>query len=327
METPIVATGTSKTTPRDFFLWLGAVIALYGSIASFITLLFEYINYTFPDALAGYGDPYGGAVRFAMAALIVMVPTLVTLFYFIRKSIQEESGRANVWVRRWAIVLTLFIAAVTILIDLITLVNTFLGGEISVRFGLKVLVVLLVAVGVFLHFLADQKGYWLTNVKKANMVGIAVGILALVSVVSGFFIIGTPGHVRMLKFDEQKVQDLQNMQYQVLNYWQMKRSLPVESAALVDSLGNYTLPMDPQSKAPYTYKATGKLSFELCALFNEATPDTTGKGAYPARDVSYPSVGGGISENWQHGAGEVCFTRTIDPELYPANPIPVTKGL
>ena len=327
METPTIAVGTSKTSPKDFFLWLGAIIALYGSITSFITLLFEYINYSFPDNLAGYADPYGGAVRFAMAALIVLVPTLIALFYFIRASIAQEAGKAHIWVRRWAIVLTLFIAAITILIDLITLVNTFLGGEISTRFGLKVFVVLLVALGVFLHFLADQKGYWILNRTKANMIGIAVGVLALITVVSGFFIIGTPSHVRMLRYDEQKVQDLQSMQYQVLNYWQMKRALPVESNALVDSLGGYTLPMDPQSKASYVYKATGKLTFALCATFNEATPDTAGKGAYPARDVAYPSMGGGVSENWQHSAGVVCFTRTIDPELYPTNPVPVTKGL
>lgn len=327
METPTIVVGTSKTSPKDFFLWLGAIIALYGSIASFITLLFEYINYSFPDALAGYADPYGGAVRFAMAALIVLVPTLIALFYFIRASIAEEAGKAQIWVRRWAIVLTLFIAAITILIDLITLVNTFLGGEISTRFGLKVFVVLLVALGVFLHFLADQKGYWILNRTKANLIGIAVGVLALITVISGFFIIGTPSHVRMLRYDEQKVQDLQSMQYQVLNYWQMKRALPVESGALVDSLGGYTLPIDPQSKASYVYKTTGKLTFALCATFNEATPETAGMGAYPARDVAYPSMGGGVNENWQHGAGEVCFIRTIDPELYPMNPVPVTKGL
>lgn len=327
METPAAAPVSSKTTPKDFFLWLGAIIALYGSITSFITLLFEYINYSFPDSLAGYGDPYGGAVRFAMAALIVMVPTLIALFYFIRTSIRDEAGKANVWVRRWAIVLTLFIAAVTILIDLITLINTFLGGEISVRFGLKVLVVLLVALGVFLHFLADQKGYWIANRKKANMIGIAVGVLALITVVSGFFIIGTPGHVRMLRYDEQKVQDLQNMQYQVVNYWQMKRALPAESAALVDSLGGYSVPVDPQSKAPYTYKVTGKLSFELCATFNEPTPDTAGKGAYPERGTSYPSMGGGIEETWKHEAGETCFTRTIDPERYPPVTPATMKGL
>jgi hypothetical protein len=317
METTTQAGAVSKTSPKDFFLWLGAIIALYGSITSFIALTFEYINYSFPDSLAGYGDPYGGAVRFSMAALIVMVPTLITLFYFIRKSISAEPGKANIWVRRWAIVLTLFIAAITILIDLITLINTFLGGELSVRFGLKVLVVLLVALGVFLHFLADQKGYWLSNVKKANTVGIAVGVLALVAVVSGFFIIGTPGDVRMLRYDEEKVMALSGVQSQVVYYWQTKRELPTTLAELADPLNGYIVPTDTQTGAAYTYKKESDLSFSLCATFNKPTPDMKGRGAYETKyDVSYPSIGG-IDENWQHGAGEACFTRTIDPDRYP----------
>lgn len=327
MDTSPQGATSSKTSPKDFFLWFGAIIALYGSITSFIALLFEYINYAFPDKLASYGDPYGGAVRFAMAALIVMVPTLVVIFRLIRASIEKESGKAHVWVRRWAIVLTLFIATITILIDLITLINTFLGGEVTVRFGLKVAVVLLVALGVFLHFLADQKGYWILNPKKANMVGIAVGILTLVSIVSGFFIIGTPGHVRMLRYDEQKVQDLSSMQYQIVNYWQLKRALPSDLSKLSDPLANYTVPTDPQTETPYGYKIENAQSFTLCATFNEPTPDMAGKGNYEGRSVSYPSMGGGIEENWQHGQGNTCFTRTIDPERYPAMPVPVVKGL
>ncbi len=323
METPTAVGGVSKTSPKDFFLWLGAIVALYGSIISFITLLFEYIHYSFPDALAGYGDPYGGAVRSAMSALIVLVPTLIALFYFIRKSISEEAGKAHIWVRRWAIVLTLFIATITILIDLIVLINTFLGGEISMRFGLKVLVVLLVALGVFLHFLADQRGYWLTNVKKANMIGIAVGILALLTVVSGFFIIGTPDDVRKLRFDDQKVQDLQSMQYQVLNYWQTKRTLPTVATELEDSLSGYTLPLDPETDTPYVYKKTSVLTFELCATFNAQTTDTAGRGAYPTKNSVYPAFGGGVDENWQHEKGETCFSRTIDPERYPSLPVSV----
>jgi hypothetical protein len=63
--------------------------------------------------------------------------------------------------------LTLFIAALTGLIDLITLINTFLGGEITTRFGLKVAIVLLIAIGVFLHFLADLKGYWIVTSKSS----------------------------------------------------------------------------------------------------------------------------------------------------------------
>jgi hypothetical protein len=289
-------------------LWAGVIIALYGSIASLLTLLFEYINYAFPDALAGYVDPYNGPVRVAMAALIVLVPTLIILLRIIRGTIEREPGKANIWVRRWALGLTLFIATVTILIDLITLINKFLGGEITERFGLKVLMVLLVAAGVFMHFLADMWGYWITNPRKATSVGIGVFVLAIAVVVAGFFIIGTPGQVRMLRLDAEKVQDLQNIQSQITDYWQQNGLLPADLGALTDSLSLMNIPVDPQSGAPYTYKVVNQTAFQLCAMFSSATSpnDTT-------------------EQNWQHGAGTVCFDRTIDPKRYstvsPAHPI------
>jgi uncharacterized membrane protein len=313
----------SKTTPRDFFLWAGAVIALYGTVISLVTLLFEYVNMTFPDSQAYYGDVYGGAVRAAMAGVIVLVPTLLILLRIIRKIIAEEKGKAEIWVRRWALVLTIFIAIVVVLIDLITLVTTFLGGELSVRFGLKTLVVLLIASGVFMHFLADLKGYWIANRTKANLVGIAVGVLSLVAVVSGFFIIGTPGEIRMLRYDEQKVSDLQSIQYQLVNYYQQKGELPTQLSDLDDPISSFMTPSDPQTEQEYWYVVTGPLAFELCASFNEPTRDMTGKGGYPAREMSYPSMG--LNENWQHEAGETCFARTIDPERYPLFEKPASR--
>ncbi|HWH15982.1 MAG TPA: DUF5671 domain-containing protein [Candidatus Paceibacterota bacterium] len=313
-QAPTAARERSKTTPRDFFLWAGLVLALYGSIISLIALLFAYVDHAFPDPLAWYGDPYGGAVRAAMAGVLVLVPTTLVLSRIIRRTIAVDASRAEIWVRRWALVLTIFIAVAIILIDLITLITTFLGGELSVRFGLKVAIVLLISTGVFLHYLADLKGYWMAHVKKADLVGYGVGALALISVIAGFFVIGTPTDLRMIRFDEQKVSDLQSIQYQVLNYYQQKGALPESLTVLNDPLSSFVTPMDPQSGAPYVYRVTDTLSFELCAVFNRETPNTKGQGPYPSRDVAYPP---GLTESFEHGVGETCFSRTIDPELYP----------
>jgi len=313
MET--TPTTHAKTTPRDFFLWSGAVIALYGSVISITALLFEYINRAFPDPLAYVGDPYGGAVRAAMAGVIVLIPTTLVLMHLIRRTILKESGKAEIWARRWALVLTIFISIVVILIDLITLITTFLGGELSVRFGLKVAVVLLIALFVFLHFLADIKGYWLQNVKKAGLISSAVLAMSLVCVTAGFYIIGTPGDIRMLRYDEQKVSDLQSIQYQIVNYYQQKGELPESLSNLNDPLSSYMTPIDPQTSADYRYSVKDDLSFTLCGTFNKPTPDTQGQGEYGYRDASYPSMG--VDENWNHEAGEICFDRTIDPERYP----------
>lgn len=304
-----------QTTPRDFFLWFGAMAAFYGAVISFVTLLFEYIDYLFPDPLAYGGDLYAGSVRFAMASLIVLAPIALGLIYFIRRSTLEDHKRQFVSVRRWAILLTLFIAGATIVIDLITLINTFLGGELTSRFLLQVAVILLVAGGVFLYFLAELRGYWFRHPRRALAVSAAAALAALAAVVSGFFIIGTPEDMRMMRYDQQKVQDLQTLQYEITNYYQMKRELPESLAELSDPLAGAYIPRDPQGDG-YRYEKESELSFTLCATFNRPSPDFAGRGDYPKREVSMPRPGY-AEDTWEHQAGETCFTRTIDPERYP----------
>lgn len=322
------ASVTSKATPLDFFLWLGALICLYASVTAIITLLFEYINHAYPDPLAYYGDVYSSSIRLSMAILIVLAPIGVYLLRTIRLSVMREPAKANTWVRKWALILTIFLAVGMGAIDLITLINTFLGGEITTRFLLKVFVVLLVSLFVGAHYIADFRGYWVSHPRRAALVGAKAAILAFAVVIAGFFVIGTPKEMRMMRFDEQKVSDLQGLQYQVVNYWQQKQVLPASLDALADPISGYVIPVDPQTNAPYRYEATGKNSFRLCGTFNMESPDMTGKGAYPSGGFggdyavsSYPGLP--ANENWQHGTGETCFERTIDPDLYPPYPKPL----
>ena len=300
-----------KVTPKDFFLWAGAMVALYGSVISLVTLLFEYINYSFPDPLEYYVDPYSGGIRFAMASLIVLVPVTIILLRLIRTDIAHEPVKSELWVRRWALMLTVFVAAAAVVGDLITLINYFLGGELTMRFILKVATVLLVAGAAFLHFLADLRGYWSQYPARAKIVSWAVGVVVVAAIASGFLIMGSPNQVRLYRYDGQKVSDLQNIQWQIVNYWQQKQTLPNSLTELEDPISGATIPLDPQSKEAYTYRKTGALTFELCALFNA---ESNNEVASLARDPYYYGV---ESENWQHVSGEVCFERTIDPERYP----------
>src|SRR5882757_7208799 len=104
-----------KVTPKDFFLWVAAMIALYAAVVAFISLLFSYLNYAFPDPLSYYsGDPYSSGISYEMSSLIVLFPLFLVFMRVIRKAIQADASRAEVWIRRWAIYLTLFIAIATI---------------------------------------------------------------------------------------------------------------------------------------------------------------------------------------------------------------------
>lgn len=305
-----------KVTPKDFFAWAGAMLALYWAVGSFVSLLFTYINQAYPDPLSYdyYSDPYSEGMRFAMASLIVLLPVALILFRMIRNDIRMYSGKEDLWVRRWALVLTLFLAGLALVVDLIMLVNTFLGGELTTRFIFKALTVLLVAVGVFMHFLADIKGYWTKEPQKANLIGYAVAVLLVATIGAGFLIMGSPAHVRLLRFDDQKVSDLQNIQWQIINYYQTKEKLPATLAETYDPISGSVIPTDPQGGV-YKYEVKGKLTFELCATFNADGGDQNNY-ARPAL-VNEVSVGDVMNQPWYHGSGETCFTRTIDPERYP----------
>ncbi|MBY0473015.1 hypothetical protein K2Q00_01880 [Patescibacteria group bacterium] len=309
----------AKTTPKDFFLWAGAMVSLFGSIAAFIGLVFDYINYAFPDPLAYYvSNPYENGVAYEMSSLIILGALCLVLMRVIHSTIKKDPTRADVWVRRWALFLTLFVAGAAIAIDLIVLLTSFLNGEsLTTAFLLKVLVVLLVAAAGFMHFLADLRGYWNANPTLSIRVSVGVGILVILTILAGFFILGTPQQARQMRLDMQRVSDLQTLQGEITNYYQQKQALPSSLAELNDPLLYNTVPVDPETNQPYEYSKTASLGFELCATFKAASSGNT-----PSRTM--PVKVGGVSQadNWVHTAGRSCFVRSIDPDFFP----PPTKN-
>ena len=312
-----------KTTAKDFFLWAGAMVSFYWSVIAFILLTFDYINYTFPNALNYYPiDPYQSGISYEMASIIVLFPIYLLLMWLIRRDITRDSSRNDIWVRRWVLILTLFIAGITMAVDLITLLTTFLNGEaLTTAFLLKVLIIFLIAAGVFMHFISDLRGYWDKLPSRRDSVRIGVAVLAIVTILAGFLIVGTPQQARLARFDAQKIGDLQNIQSQVVSYYQAKQKLPSVIADLNNSLNYGPVPVDSQSGESYVYQSTGTLKFKLCAVFNAESranqiPSPETRAVMPA---PVGAVGGKTAtpDNWQHNSGNVCFDRTIDPSFYP----------
>lgn len=128
---------------------------------------------------------------------------------------------------------------------------------------------------------------------------------------------------RVRRFDERRVSDLQAIQWEIVNYWQMKAMLPATLDALRNDIRGFVPPVDPETGAAYEYAAEGPLSFSLCATFAMAGGDVAqGRIAQP---MPVKGIEGGT---WAHGTGRTCFSRTIDKDLYPplgAKPVPVIQ--
>lgn len=304
---------TSKSTPKDFFMYLATAVALYVSAGSLLSLLFSIIDERFPDALNYYGYYSNGGATFAIASLIIVVPLYLGLSYLIKKDLSANPGKRDMAIRRWFVWFTLFAAGAVVAGDLVALLYTFLQGEITVRFILKVLTVLIVAGGIFGYYLYDLRRIADSKPNKTLLVVAALFVFA--SIVTGFATFGSPAEQRDMRFDQQRESDLSGIQWQVLDYWQSNEKLPTGLSALSDDFSGYNIPVDPQTGESYEYSVTGSMSFELCATFAR---ESTQRGT----DRPMPVDSWGYMGAFEHEAGRACFERTIDPVKYP----PYTKG-
>jgi len=238
----------------------------------------------------------------------------------LEKDLRSHGGKRELKLRKWLVYLTLFVSAITIIIDLITFIYNFLGGDLTVQFFLKICVVLLVAVAVFGYYAWELRRKDFKS-KTPRTLAWIVSVFVLASIVVGFFIVGTPSVQRSRQYDTRRVEDLQYIQNQIINYWVNKQELPQNLSDLEDSISGFTVPDDPESGASYEYIISDPLNFKLCADFKTSSEDmgivpSAVKPAYPY-DMS--------QQNWNHSSGNVCFSRTIDPDLYQKTSAPATS--
>ena len=310
---------TPKSSPKDVFFHLLAIITLYLGAISFGALLFQYIDHYFPDILPYVTSGVPTAIRWSIASLIIVFPVYFWLSWSIQRDTITYPEKRQIRIRRWLFAFTLFLSAIVMIIDLITLIYNFLGGDLTTRFSLKVLVVLFIAAVIFKYYLWVMRHEGMA-VHNRNMRVLVWGVVIIVvaAIIGGFFLAGSPFQERLRRFDQQRVYDLQSIQSEIINYWQKKNSLPVTLDALADPISGFLPPRDPETKAAYEYRATGPLAFELCATF-----ETDSSKNSDATRMAYPIGPGGTQDSWAHAAERICFARTIDPELYRMNALPV----
>ncbi len=146
---------------REAFLYLVLFMTLYISAISLGTILFQLVNYLLPETTAyvyGSNTYYSvEAVRSATASLIIAFPVFLGVSTLLRRAIARDPEKRGSKIRKWLTYITLFIAAGVIIVDLITLVNALLSGDLVLRFFLKVLIVLVIAATIFGYYLWDLR--------------------------------------------------------------------------------------------------------------------------------------------------------------------------
>lgn len=289
-----------KTNPRDFALQLGALGALYITLSFLLVLIFGIINILYPDAVDSYWqiEQAQSSIRLGFAITIVFFPTYLVLTRLVNKHRRTESSGAYLGLTKWLIYLSLLVGGGVLLGDLVALIMNFLEGEITIRFILKALAVLVVIGAAFAYYLLDAKSYWIQREQSSIRFGIVSAMLITLILVVSLLHIDTPQQVREIKLDNQQVGDLQDMQWRIEDHYRVNSELPTDISVLYVN----TRPQAPENRSSYQYAVTGEKNYQLCANF-----------AHPSNQLAtqYTPIFE-KNNNWEHQVGEWCFERTID---------------
>ena len=144
---------------REAFLYLVLFASLYVWAYHLGDLLFDLINRGLPDpADSSYmRNRAGDSMRMSVASILIAFPLFLFVARLLGKELARNPAKRQSVVRRWLTYMTLFLAAGVLVGDLIALVYHVLGGELTLRFLLKVLVVGGIAGGIFGFYLQDLR--------------------------------------------------------------------------------------------------------------------------------------------------------------------------
>ncbi len=294
---------------RDAFFHLLAFTTLYATVISLVLLAFTYIGRWFPDAAMmdyAYANSSDfSTIRWSIAVIVISFPMFLFLSRVLHREFLSKPEKLNSGVRRWLTYLTLFVTACALIGDGITLLFTLLSGELTLRFILKVLAVLVLSglpFGYYFSVLRIEHDQYKTSSIHARYLWASI-ILTALFVLVGIIIVGSPMQGRAERFDEQRISDLRAIQNEIYNQvYGQERGVPVPAGVKVlpkpipkdlqevaaGAQYEKLRVNDPETSLPYAY-STSANAFELCATFALT------------RDLGYDIF-------WNHPAGLHCFS-------------------
>ena len=307
-----------KSSTIEIALNLFSFILLGITAISTGVLFYGIINKYFPDSLKfSYysNNALSATIHYAIASLIISFPIYCVVMRLWFRSFEKDEGKAETKLTKWLTYLLLLIASVAIVGDLIAIVFTFLQGEISIRFFLKALTIIIIAGSIFtFYYLERQKIQYRKLIPGSIFKSFTIGasIIILFGIVLGFFAGGSPATERKRSFDRQRAKDLSSISYCISQYAKQYKKLPDSLSELRKTSYSYCAnKKDPETKSEYKYKiiisskSDGKNlkgEFELCGNFSLAS-ELNG-----ASDYGYYRD----SNNWgKHTSGENCNRKEV----------------
>lgn len=301
--------------PKEVIVQTFSIIALYVSVGAFFGVVFGFIDALFPGVASTVGifDVPNESVRFAVATLIIAFPLFVWLSRLAEKEAVALGAGVEFLTRKWLLYITIALAGAAIAGTAVSVLFSYLNGDITARFITKALTIVAVAAAGLTYYRALLKSGAADAMKKMVPLVYAVNIVVVAAVAVGLMLSGSPADVRAYRMDQTRVNHLYEIQNGLNAYWSIHADLPENLQGAVDPNVGFTNPKDPESGTEYEYKRTSKTSYELCATF-----------ALPTRPVGNEDRPNSAEVFYEHEAGRVCFAQNVNESLRDPNVKPIS---
>jgi len=296
-----------------FWYLLSLVALTFMSIATGV-IVFQIINQQLVDVLKNTMLSQE-ALKVAISAVIISAPIFYWLTCLIRRAMKKGQLSAEAPIRRWLTYFILFVSAVVAIIWLIMTINSFLNGELTLKFILKALTVLAITASIFTYYFYDIKH---GQNAKQNIIKIYLfGSLVLVAAVfvASFWFVESPTEARARQHDQGVVNDLNILDGAINNFYNANnKKLPAALSNLSEMSAAYYLPadafVDETGDKAYDYKLIDATHYQLCANFQVSSEVLKQNKSYY------------IDARWQHEVGYQCFDRQVEEWGKDIKPIP-----
>lgn len=294
---------SNKNNAKFAFWYMLSLVALIFMALSTGQVIFQIINKFIADFSNGYAHSFdSGILKFAISSLIISIPLYYIITHQIEKSLEKKELDKDSGVRRWLTYFILFVSSVVIIVWLIATINSFLGGELTSKFLLKTLTVIVISGLVFSYYLydirRDETGKSNNIIKTYLIVSL---ILTFGSLIAAFFVVESPSEARARRHDYEVLNNFTQIDSTITNYYSEKKVLPENLDQLKGQTPyiNAAALKDPKTGANYEYKKIGDKEYELCATF-----ETDNTLAGDTQDYAY-------TDRWPHASGYQCLHQKV----------------
>ena len=307
---PIPSRGSRIEGAREAFFYLLAFITLGVWVVALIFLADRLIDHAFPPPLEQPSYLVPTDIATQLAAIIVAFPLFLFVQWLVAREVERRPEALESGVRKWLTYIALVIAAVTLLGDAVAVITSYLSGDLTVRFFLQALVLLMIAGVVFWYYLGTVRQVN-ANPARDRWFGLGAAVAVFVFVILGFVQTGSPWRMRARQFDESRLQSL----YEITNELHNRVTPRPEGRgeklppSLDQVLGLSPVDTkDPVTGKPYEYSpASEGMKYELCAVFDAADspPDVPAAWAHPAGRHCYELDAAQATPQYYYSHGSV----------------------